>query len=333
MATGIQLLNKALQVLEEISQFKVLRADLKKKAMKTGEEIKQFVSTSEVSSVVNVEENVRSTSNLTVPVQSGRNYSEALRGHIRVSQNSPAQKLIITSDTLTHPTKMMLEFKKCIKPKALQVGIKKLATTRKGSIYLETQDFEDREKIIDELRKCTDFKAKKLTKRNPRIIIKDIDQEVSLANIADTLQYQNPRLNLNKENIKPIIILENRKKTRRHAVLEVEKETRKVLMSNPVRLEYEMHHPEDYHVVRRCTKCYKYHHKSGDCRGQTVCPICAGGHPKSECTSEDQKCINCITYNRYHQDSIQLPTDHTAFHTHCPSYIKELRKLINNTDY
>ncbi|XP_066955372.1 uncharacterized protein [Macrobrachium rosenbergii] len=56
-----------------------------------------------------------------------------------------------------------------------------------------------------------------------------------------------------------------------------------------------------YHVIR-CTKCQKFGHKLGQCRGELVCPKCGKGHWLRDCNSETSTCFLCkgphITGNR-----------------------------------
>jgi len=135
--------------------------------------------------------------------------------------------------------------------------------------------------------------------RKPRVIILNVPEEINTANIEDTINRQNPNLNLEKGDIKAKFTYDTKRKNR-NAVVEVGADTRKTLIRNKIKLGWHVCRTDDYVTATRCFKCSKFNHRLTECRGEVTCPLCAGPHTIKECKSDTKayKCINCETFKR-----------------------------------
>jgi len=62
--------------------------------------------------------------------------------------------------------------------------------------------------------------------------------------------------------------------------MEVEAQTRKLLLQQKVKLGWLICKIENYLVANRCFKCSRYNHRFRECRGEETYPLCM--KPKSE---------------------------------------------------
>ena len=89
----------------------------------------------------------------------------------------------------------------------------------------------------------------------------------------------------------------------------------------------------DRFYIKRCWKCNKFGHYSGDCKGETSCGICASlQHKTDDCNHKDLtnttnlNCINCLRERK--------PSNgHTATSPKCPAYVSAQKKLRGNIPY
>lgn len=87
----------------------------------------------------------------------------------------------------------------------------------------------------------------------------------------------------------------------------------------------------DHFNVRRCFKCWGYHHIAMNCSRQEVCHICAENHKANECKSLKKKCINCMYKNRTY--NLKIDYEHDALSRECPTYIKGLEEEKRRTGW
>jgi hypothetical protein len=139
--------------------------------------------------------------------------------------------------------------------------------------------------------------------RNPRLVMLNIPEEISIGNVEDTLLAQNTDFCLKQGDIAGKFSYETKKNTR-NLVIEVSAQTGKLLLHRRVKLFWQICKIEDYVVATRCYKCSRYNHRARDCRGDVTCPLCAGNHIPKECTTNPQEhiCINCLSYNKQSEE-------------------------------
>lgn len=258
-------------------------------------------------------------------------YSEALTNKILTNKF----KLTVKSNEHLPPDTIKGLLKTKINPTEMKVGINTFKSLKNGRVLIETNSKEELEALEKDINaKCEgklEATAHKL--RNPRLVIFNIPEEISIGNVEDTLLAQNTDINLNRGDIKAKFNYETRKHNR-NLVMEVSAQTRKLLLHKKVKLGWQICKIEDYVVATRCYKCSRFNHRARDCRGEETCPLCAGSHKLKECTTNPQeyKCINCLSYNKHNQKNT-ICVNHTSLDKNCPSLHAILEKHRKNTDY
>jgi len=223
----------------------------------------------------------------------------------------------------------------CDLEKQIKVGINTFKSLKNGRVLIETNSKEELDALEKDINaKCEgklEANAQKL--RNPRLVIINIPEEISIGNVEDTLLAQNVEVNLKRGDIEAKFSYETRKNTR-NMVVEVSAQTRKLLLNRRVKLGWQICKIDDYVVATRCYKCSRYNHRARDCRGEVTCPLCAGNHKLKECTTNPQEytCINCLSYNKHSQKNT-ICVKHTSLDKNCPSLLAILEKNRKNTDY
>lgn len=320
-------INKILDVLIKVSNFKTLRNDLKIEVCEAIEEIRLNFQNSPPKIVQHERTYNQSTS------KDKPSFSE-VAGTTKKWKKSPESfNIIIKSNKTKDSEEIKRNFKSTIKPKDLKIGISKIAS-RKETILVETNSEAEREIILKKIEANKDLIATPTSRKKPRVILRDVDPDITMENIVDHLVSQNQALDISHETLRPVIFLQNKQNSRTHAVLETDAATRYKLVFNKVYLGYTKHQPEDYLRVRQCTNCCKFHHSKERCQGTTTCPKCSGNHQLKDCTEEQHKCPNCSAFNRHIRFvNRKIDTNHSALDKKCAMYMREINKLSQNTDY
>lgn len=83
--------------------------------------------------------------------------------------------------------------------------------------------------------------------------------------------------------------------------------------------------------VRRCFKCWGYHHIARNCSRQDTCHKCAGNHKTRECKETKKRCVNCMykikTYN------LKINDKHDALSVECPTYVRAVEEEKKRTGW
>jgi hypothetical protein len=111
-------------------------------------------------------------------------------------------------------------------------------------------------------------------RRNPRLVIRNIPEDITTSNIEGTLIKQNPDLYLKAGDINVKYNYET-KRHPRNVVVEDNAQTRKLLLQKKVKLGWMICEVEDYLIATRCFKCSRFNHRHQDCLGEEPCPLCA----------------------------------------------------------
>lgn len=270
---------------------------------------------------------------LLLPPGGGRRklYSEVTK-----QEENKRYKLTLTSrDESLTPEQIKIQLKRHINPTDIKVGIKAIKTIRDRGILIETGSEDEMHKLTSEIntRLGDRLEATKHRLRKPRMIIFNVPTESTIQNIAATIINQNPEIQTNGENIEAKYKFKDRK-GRDNIVIEVGPKTRQQILQLKLKLGWEICNAADYLVPTRCYKCSRYNHRHNECKGEETCPLCTGSHKMKECTAEtnEHKCINCITYNRYSKKE-KIDENHSALNKKCPSLQAVLTKYRNNIDY
>jgi len=185
-------------------------------------------------------------------------------------------------------------FKGILKPKInptdIKVGLNSFKALTDGKVQITTSRKEDAEALeMDIKTKCgEELEAFLHKRRNPRLVIRNIPEDVTTNNIEGTLIKQNPDLNLKAGDIIAKYNYETKKQSL-NLVIEVNAKTRKLLLQKKVKLGWMICKLEDCLVATRCFKGSRFNHRHQDCRGEETSPLCAGRHKMKECTADSSE--------------------------------------------
>jgi hypothetical protein len=211
-------------------------------------------------------------------------------------------------------------------------GINSFKALTDGRVLITTSRKEEAEALETDIKtKCgEELEAILHRRRNPRLVIHYVPEDITIRNIEGTLIKQNPDLKLKAGDINAKFQYETKKNTW-NLVVEVNAQTRKLLLQMKVKLGWMICKVEDYLVATRCFKCSKFNHRHQDCRGEETCPLCAGRHKMKDCTanSSEYKCINCATYN-LHNKNARICENHSTFDRNCTSLQVLLERYRQN---
>ena len=259
-----------------------------------------------------------------------KSYSEVL-----VGKSEKLFKMILKSKQNESSEKTKQLIKTNINPMEMKVGINSFKSLREGRVLIQTSSKEDLEKLRSSItNKCGEHVEVHMPKlRNPRLIIYNIPEDISAENAAARIIEQNSDLGLNDIDIQGKFCYTS-KYNKKNLVIEACSQARKELLKTKLKLGWQICKVQDYLVPTRCFKCSRYNHRHRDCTGTLACPLCAGDHSMKECKAPnaEHKCINCITYNKYHQ-SHKISEKHSSLDKNCPSLQAVLKKYVQNTDY
>jgi hypothetical protein len=215
------------------------------------------------------------------------------------------------------------------------VGINSFKALTDGRVLITTGRKEEAEALeMDIKAKCgEELEVNLHRRRNPRLVIRNIPEDITTSNIDGTLIKQNPDLYLKAGDINAKYNYETKRHTR-NLVVEVNAQTRKLLLQKKVKLGWMICKVEFYLVATRCFKCSRFNHRHQDCRGEETCLLCAGHHKMKECTSNSSayKCINGTTYN-LHNKNARICDNHSTLDRNCPSLQVVLERYRQNIDY
>ena len=217
----------------------------------------------------------------------------------------------------------------------MKIGFRTFKSLKNFNVLIEADSKEETETLNSQIRDtCGDqLEINFQKRRNPRLIIYNIPDVVTLENVVDIMVAQNPDLKLQKGDIQTKSIFKTKRNTR-NLVVEVNAQTHRQMVQNKLKFEWMICTIVDYVSVNRCFKCSRYNHRHTECRGEETCPLCAGKHKLKECTAprNEYKCINCVTYNTYNKDR-ETNENHSSLDRHCPSLQAIIEKYKQNTNY
>lgn len=185
-----------------------------------------------------------------------------------------------------------------------------IIVTRAKRLIITTQCEETTRKIL-KLEKINEVRVKVTTFEDSftsQYIIHDVDQDISLEEIAESLKHQGIR-------VRKIIRFNNKKGDLSPTILVKElgvAERKKIKIDN---IYHNVNTFEEKPKI--CHKCLRLGHFEKTCRDtQQKCYKCGGKHAPSECTEENPACFRCGIKG------------HTAIETTCTK-IQTERKILN----
>lgn len=207
-----------------------------------------------------------------------------------------------------------------------QMGVKSVRNGVNGAIVIECRTKNEAEGVMNKVRNelGEHYTAAIEQPKRPRFKILGVEDEYDSEELINILKAQN-----DIENVQFLRILKTLKHRRG-----VYNEFTLICESDPGTFEQIMRRGKLYIdlnscrvtesvEVLRCFKCCGYAHKSQNCRNDPHCARCAGSHDVKECSSEQEKCINCDISNK--ERKTKLDVNHTAWSFECPIYLKRLR--------
>jgi hypothetical protein len=121
-------------------------------------------------------------------------HSEIVAGH----ENNRKFKITIRSKESHTSENMKKLFKTRINPTEMKVGISAFKTLKDGRILIEVDSKEERERISNRItEKCgKELEAKIQERRNPRLVIYNIPEDITLQNATKAIREENSELQL-----------------------------------------------------------------------------------------------------------------------------------------
>jgi hypothetical protein len=237
------------------------------------------------------------------------------------------------SDQSTEPIKSILKSE--INPTEMKVGVKSLKSLRNGRVLIDVGSLDETQLLSADINvKCGEaLEANVPILWKPRLIIRNIPQEMTVEGFEETLLTQNPELGMKPGDVAARYMFRT-KKGEINMVVEVGPEKRKKLLQSKLKIGWLICRAGDYLVAKRCYKCSRYNHKHQECKGEETCSLCAGGHSLKDCKtpSNQHKCINCMNYNR-HSKKGKVCENHLSLSKDCPNLPAVVTRHIQNTDY
>jgi hypothetical protein len=127
-------------------------------------------------------------------------------------------------------------------------------------------------------RKCgKELEAKVQELKNPRLIMYNIPEDITLENATKTKREKNSELQLEQRDFIAKFIYRT-KRNARNLVIGVNSHTRKQILNTRIKTGWVICKVDDYIHVNKCSKCSRYNHRLAHCRGEEKCPLCTGKH-------------------------------------------------------
>lgn len=148
--------------------------------------------------------------------------------------------------------------------------------------------------------------------------------------MIDFMKTQNDFIGVDDE-IKIVHRKLNERKSCGELIIETEPSVHKAfLKARHVMIGFERYSVYDANTVPRCYKCSGLFHFERNCKSSHVCcPKCAGSHRLKECTSQVEKCINCVTANeRSSNPKHRKDVNHAAYDHKCPMLANRTRRFF-----
>ncbi|KAH0944402.1 hypothetical protein HN011_012227 [Eciton burchellii] len=213
-----------------------------------------------------------------------------------------------------------------VNPRTDKIKIKGIRQTRTNSVVMEFDTRDDLQKF-KEHPKLISLKIEEPKKRNPLMILYDVDSSLTASELKENIIQQNLHQHtVEEEDIVPRFKTGPRNKPTVHWVIQMAPSVRKYVLQQGNRpyMGFSSLKVRDFLQVARCLKCHDLGHVAKQCSGEERYGRCgATDHKKSACKSENQVCIPCnkrkLKCNTKRED--------------CTSYRTLFQRQQENTDY
>jgi len=139
-------------------------------------------------------------------------------------------------------------------------------------------------------------KIRELGPRQPRLIIYNVEKDLTEADVANGLQEQNPELGLTDDDIGHTRVLFKtgpKDKSFVHWVLETPPDVFCKLENKKVFIGMSRCSVKLHTAQTQCYNCQRFGHTAAKCNDKPKCKNCAGEHGSRTCKADFQKCANC----------------------------------------
>jgi hypothetical protein len=217
----------------------------------------------------------------------------------------------------------------------MKVGIRALKLLNDGRVLIEVGSIDETNILSSKIRdKCgEELKVDVRTLRKPRLIVRNIPQDITVENAEEIIREQYSNLSIKPGEFATKFKFRT-KQGDTTLVTEVGSDTRKNLLHDKLKIGWLICSVGDYLVAKGYFKCSRYNHTHQDSRSGETCPLCARTHSLKDCNAptNQHKCINCMTYNKYTKKG-KINENHSSLSKDCPSLHAVLDKYGLNTDY
>lgn len=287
------------KVLESIDQLKIKMEDVESKIMLQGN---------------NVFDEVRPKTNTETFVQI-------------LKKNKKSVFLVQPKDTAQTSDQTHGQLRSSIDPASSNVrGIRK---TRNGGVVVTCKDTQSVEQCQKEVltKLGENYTVKSLENKQPLLKIVGLYSKISEEQLIEKIQTQNDVISENSE-----IKLIEMKETPRGvtAVISADCNTyENIMKTGKLNIEWERCMVYPFFKITRCFNCQDYNHISRFCDKPSVCGKCSGEHKSESCTSELEKCSNCVFAKEVLKVNMDMDTNHCTWSVHCPVFKRKQEGLIN----
>ncbi|GBN91930.1 hypothetical protein AVEN_235980-1 [Araneus ventricosus] len=213
-----------------------------------------------------------------------RTFANVLKSQLpKISNKRKFVSLVYPKDENTSSEETKSTLFSSIAPSKINVGVKHVKKVQNGGVAVECTTEEQLDKIIKEINSNPSLQGKVETRppvrRDPKIIIYDVDIAVSKESFLQTFCQQN---NVETEKISGTFSLKSKTKDKVHWVLQTDPKVFKTLMrGKKVYFEWARLSIREFLRPTRCYKCNRYGHISTKCEHEETCPRCGEeGHNK-----------------------------------------------------
>jgi hypothetical protein len=235
-------------------------------------------------------------------------------------------------------TKIAEEVKKIlkdsIKPGEMGINVRRVRKTARGAMV----EMESEEQV-KKVEQCVELRNKgllveRMKKKNPRVMIYDIDDDVPEDEMIVNIYEQNlsgseVTFDTMKEEFKCVHKFKHREdQTKKHWVVECSARVRNELRKKErLYVGRQCCRIKDYNPLVRCYNCQAFGHVSKFCKNKVVCPHCSGEHERSRCENKEKPgiCVNCKFARR--------PYEHETGDRDCPEMERASKLAIDRIDY
>ncbi|KPM10759.1 hypothetical protein QR98_0093210 [Sarcoptes scabiei] len=177
------------------------------------------------------------------------------------------------------------------------------------------------------------FKAYTPKKTDPTIVLKGVSLDNDITTIVKQITSKNIELTGLDSDIK--FLFKTKKAQAQQSMDLVFRVSPKVFqiihgqLHNHLYIDFQRCTTKIETFVKQCQNCFKFNHKTGECKNPRICRQCGEAKlPNHTCSSEHKCCVNCKNSPNHDHG-----TDHMPNTDKCPMYLAQKTRLRNNTQY